>query len=48
MAALSTAGNGMRVFTTLKLAGGNPLLLAQFSMNVATNGILLVQSLVWP
>ena len=47
-AALSTAGNAMRVFTTAKLAGGNPLLLVQFSLNVLTNGILLVQALVWP
>lgn len=46
-AALSTIGNAMRVFTTLKLAGGNPLLLAQFGVNTLTNGILLAQSLVW-
>ena len=47
-AALSTVGNGMRVFTTLQLADGNPLLLCQFVANVIMNGILLAQSLVWP
>lgn len=47
-AGLSTIGNALRVFTTLKLANGNPLLLAQFGVNTLTNGILLVQSLVWP
>ena len=47
-AGLSAGGNAARVFTTLKLAGGNPLLLAQYGCGLVLNGVLLAQSLFWP
>jgi len=47
-AGLSTVGNTMRVYTTLKLADGNRLLLVQFGVNAFMNGVLLLQSLLWP
>ena len=46
-AALSTGGNAARIFTTLTLAEGNPILLAQFAACLLLNGVLLVQALVW-
>ena len=46
-AALSTVGNAGRLFTTVTLADGNVLLLAQFAVAMLMNGCLLVQSLVW-
>ena len=46
-AALSTAGNAVRVFTTLTLADANPLLLGQFLAGTLLNAILAVQSVVW-
>lgn len=46
-AALSTVGNAGRLFTTVTLADGNVLLLAQFAVAMLMNGCLMVQSLVW-
>ena len=46
-AGLSTVGIAIRVFTTVTLAGSNPLLLVQFLLGTALNGILMVQSLIW-
>ena len=47
-AALSTVGNAIRVFTTVTLANANPLLLAQFLLGTALNGILAIMCLIWP
>jgi len=46
-AGLSTVGNIIRVFTTLKLTG-DPLLLLQFGAGTLLNAILLAQSLLLP
>jgi mannose-P-dolichol utilization defect protein 1 len=46
-ALLATAGNGMRVLTTQKVAKGELMLLAQFLLGFALNGCLLVQCIVW-
>ena len=40
-------GNSLRLYTTLRLAGGDRLLLAQFGLGVSLNAILLMQVLVW-
>jgi mannose-P-dolichol utilization defect protein 1 len=45
-AALSTVGNGIRVFTTITLTGDR-LLLAGFTAGLLLNGILLTQTLLW-
>lgn len=42
-AAMSTAGNAVKVFTTVQLAGSDPVLLAGFFFGLATNAILLSQ-----
>jgi len=46
-AGLSVIGNAGRLFTTLKLADGNILLLCQFGACFVLNSLLLVQSLIW-
>ena len=46
-AGLSTVGNCIRVFTTLKLTG-DPLLLAQFSAGALLNGVLFAQAVLLP
>ena len=46
-ALLSTVGNAIRVFTTVTLAGSNPLLLAQFLLGTALNGILAIMCVIW-
>ena len=45
--ALAVVGNGIRVFTTIQLAGGDPLLLFGFTSGVALNGSLLAQALAF-
>ena len=45
--ALAVVGNGIRVFTTIQLAGGDPLLLFGFASGVALNGSLLAQALAF-
>ena len=46
-AGLSTIGNAGRLFTTMKLADGNILLLFQFGACFILNALLLVQSIIW-
>ena len=46
-AGLAAGGNAARIFTTLTLAGGNLILLAQFAAGVVLNSVLLVQALIW-
>ena len=46
-AALSCVGNAGRLFTTLKLADANLILIGQFGVTLVLNSVLLVQSLVW-
>ena len=46
-AGLSVIGNAGRLFTTMKLADGNLMLLVQFSACLVLNFLLLVQSLIW-
>ena len=36
-APLAASGNGIRVFTTLRMAGGDPMLLLQFGLGVTVN-----------
>ena len=45
-AALACAGCTIRLFTTIELAGSDPLLLAGFAVGLALNGALLAQ-IVW-
>jgi hypothetical protein len=46
-AGLSTAGNAIRVFTTMQLTH-DMLLLAGFGAGFLLNAILLAQTLAWP
>ena len=40
---MATAGNAVKVFTTVQLAGSDPVLLAGFCFGLATNALLLGQ-----
>ena len=46
-AAMSAAGNLIRIFTTFQLAGADPLVLGGYVLGFATNAILLGQTLFY-
>jgi len=46
-AGLALIGNGIRIFTTIKLASSDSLLLGQFGLGALLNGMLLAQMAVW-
>lgn len=46
-AAMGAGGNLIRLYTTMQLAKGDRLLLAQFGLGLILNGILLLQVIFW-
>lgn len=46
-AGLGVAGNVIRLYTTMQLAGGDRLLLAQFGIGTLLNAVMLGQVVVW-
>jgi mannose-P-dolichol utilization defect protein 1 len=46
-AGLGVAGNMIRLYTTMQLAGGDRLLLAQFGIGTILNAVMLGQVVAW-